>query len=183
MPSLRRQWDWLRDLLARGRARASQQIALTTGVRAGSRVDALRDALGQLGLRDAALIEGVADALQLPVEEFRAPVSATLMKVVADDLAQLLPLLVEHRSAGIAAIGRAWLQLPEIIYAIGSDQCERWLSDSQSVGALLHPRVGREGLAWLGPEALRRLRDRGAHPEVRIAARRWCDRLSVEMAP
>ncbi|MBK8236272.1 MAG: hypothetical protein IPK74_11990 [Deltaproteobacteria bacterium] len=71
--------DWLRDLLARGRARASQQrYALTTGGRVGSRVDALRDALGQLGLRDAALIDDVADALQLRVEGFRAPVPATL---------------------------------------------------------------------------------------------------------
>ncbi len=182
MPSLRRQWDWLRDLLARGRARASQQYALTTGGRVGSRVDALRDALGQLGLRDAALIDGVADALQLRVEEFRAPVPATLMKVVAEDLAQLLPLLVEHRSAGIAAIGRTWLQLPEIIYAIASDQCERWLCDSAAVGALLHARVRREGLAWLGPDALRRLVDRGAHAEVRGAARQWCDRLDMELA-
>lgn len=180
--TLRRQWDWLRELLLRGRGPARTPYELGTGARSrpATRVEALRDALGQLGLGDAALVEGVAEALRLPVARFREPIAATLLEVEADDLAVILPLLAEHRSKVIAAIGRTWLTLPETIYAIAADQGEQWLLDSGVVGDLLAPRVAGEGLAWLGPEALQRVAQRASSASARDAARGWVARLEVQ---
>ncbi|MBL8943704.1 MAG: hypothetical protein JNK45_11170 [Myxococcales bacterium] len=170
--SLRQRWDWLRDLLARGRA----QLALPDRG-SPTRRDALRDALERLGLDDRELVEGVATVLGLDVASLRHPGPQALAAAPADDLALVLPLLLEHHSPAIRAVGRAWFGVPEAIYTVASDQAERWLLDSIATGDLLADRVDREGLAWLGPESLRRLATTAASPLARHAAMRWCDRL------
>lgn len=170
--ALRQRWDWLRDLLARGRAQLSLPEKASR-----SRHDALRDALERLGLDDQALMEGVATVLGLSVAAFRSPGPAALGVAAGDDLALVLPLLLEHRSPAIRTVGRAWFAVPETIYTVASDQAERWLLDSAAIGDLLAPRLDREGLAWLGPEALRRLVSAAASPRAREAAAGWCDRL------
>lgn len=170
--SLRQRWDWLRDLVARQRT----QLALPERG-SPSRRDALRDALERLGLDDHDLLDGVATVLGLDVATLRAPGPQALAAVFADDLALVLPLLLEHRSPSIRAVGRAWFGVPEAIYTVPSDQAERWLLDSIAAGDLLAERVGAEGLAWLGPESLRRLATTAASPLARHAAQAWCERL------
>lgn len=173
---LRERWDWLRDLVARGRA----QLALPDrGSR--SRPDALRDALERLGLGDAALLEGVAAVLGLSATALSRPTTATLGATAADDLAVVLPLLVEHRSPAIRAIGLAWLAIPETIYAVASDQAERWLIDSAATAELLGPRITGEGLAWLGPQGLRRVAQHAASERARGAANEWLPRIAEEL--
>jgi hypothetical protein len=173
--SLRERWDWLRDLVARGRA----QLALPDrGSR--SRADALRDALDRLGLGDAALLEGVAAVLGLSPAALGRPTPAVLGATAGDDLAVVLPLLVEHRSPTIRLAGEAWLAMPETIYAVASDQAERWLIDSAATAELLGPRIAGEGLAWLGPQGLRRVAQHAACASARDAARAWLDRLPRE---
>jgi hypothetical protein len=172
--ALRQRWDWLRDLLARGRAQLSIPERSSR-----TRHEALRDALERLGLDDRSLLEGVATVLGLSVATFEAPGRAALATTVGDDLALVLPLLVEHRSSTIREIGRAWFAVPETIYAVASDQAERWLVESPTTAELLVGRIDREGLAWLGPEALRRLATSGATSRVRESASRWCERFEV----
>ncbi len=172
MGVLRQRWDWLRDLLARGR----MQLALPIrGSR--NRHEALRDALERLGIPDGELLEGVAAVLGVSTQTLAAPGPRALATAAGDDLAQVLPLLLEHRSEAMRRIARAWLGLPESIYSVAGDQAERWLTDSVAVGDLLAPRVDGEGLAWLGPRALQRLASAAASMHVRDAARAWCGRL------
>lgn len=171
--ALRERWDWLRDLLARGRAQLSIPERSSR-----SRHEALRDALERLGLDDLALVEGVATVLGLSVAAFRAPGPVAVRAAIPDDLALVLPLLVEHRSAAIRAVGQAWLAIPEVIYTVASDQAERWLVESATIGELLAPRLDREGLSWMGPEALRRLASGAASARARQVAGTWCARLS-----
>lgn len=174
MRALRQRWDWLRELLARGRAQLS--IPATSSR---TRHEALRDALERLGMDDRSLIEGVATVLGLSVATFAAPGRAALATTVGDDLALVLPLLLEHRSNAIRDVGRAWFAVPETIYAVASDQAERWLVESATTADHLAPRVDREGLAWLGPEALRRLASNAATQRVRDSAAQWCERFEV----
>jgi len=172
--ALRQRWDWLRELLARGRAQLSIPERSSR-----TRHEALRDALERLGIDDRSLIEGVATVLGLSVATFASPARAALATTVGDDLALVLPLLVEHGSPAIRAVGQAWFAVPETIYAVASDQAERWLVDSPTTADLLATRIDREGLAWLGPEALRRLVTSGATVRVREIASLWCERLEV----
>jgi hypothetical protein len=173
--ALRQRWDWLRELLARGRAQLSLPERSSR-----TRHEALRDALERLGLDDKSLMEGVATVLGLSVATFASPGRGALQTTMPDDLALVLPLLLEHRSAAIRAVGQAWFAVPDTIYAVASDQAERWLVDSATTADVLASRIDREGLAWLGPEALRRLTNSGATLRVREAAAAWCARLEVQ---
>lgn len=171
--ALRQRWDWLRELLARGRA----QLAIPERTSRGRR-EALRDAFERLGLDDRSLIEGVATVLGLSVATLTAPGPQALAATTADDLALVLPLLLEHRSPAIRNVAHAWFAMPEAIYAVASDQAERWLVDSAAVGDVLAPRLETEGLAWIGPEGLRRVAATAASPRAREAAGNWCMRLA-----
>jgi hypothetical protein len=47
------------------------------------------------------------------------------------------------------------------------------LSTSPALADRLAPRIDGEGLAWLGPDALRRLATHGCTADVRESAARW----------
>jgi hypothetical protein len=137
------------------------------------RRDALRDALARLGLAPDALIDGVAAALGIAPLELCTPTPATVGRVEGEDLAVLLPLLLEHPFDELRTIGARWLAEPAVLYHVPADAGERWILSSPSLAERLAPRLADEGLAWLGPDALHRVAIHGCTPEVREAASRW----------
>jgi len=161
----RGRWDWLRELVRRQRPGAPTGYA--------GRRDALRDALACLGLAPDALIDGVAAALGIAPIELCTPTSATLGRVEGDDLAVLLPLLCEHPFEELRTIGQRWVDEPAVVYHVPADAGEDWLERLPTLADRLAPRVVDEGLAWLGPDALRRLAVAGCTPAVREAAAQW----------
>ncbi len=166
----RGRWDWLRELVQRQRA----VHAAPPGTQpAGGRRDALRDALARLGLAPDALIDGVASALGIAPLELCTPTPATVGRVEGEDLAVLLPLLLEHPFDELRTIGARWLAEPAVLYHVPADASESWLATSPSLAERLASRLADEGLAWLGPEGLQRLAIHGCTPEVRDAAARW----------
>jgi hypothetical protein len=168
---VRSRWDWLRELVARHRGDPATSPRSTA---------ALHDAIARLGLADDAIVDGLAEALGLEVGQVSQPDEVALARAVPEDLALLLPPLCEHPSAQLRELARRWLALPTTIYAIPIDRAERWLADHRAIAEQLAPRVRGEGLAWLGPEALARLADTGATPEVRGAAAAWRERVQTE---
>lgn len=167
----RGRWDWLRELVQRERA---VHVA-RGGQPARGRRDALRDALARLGLAPDALIDGVAAALGIAPLELCTPTPATVGRVEGEDLATLLPLLLEHASDELRTIGARWLAEPAVLYHVPADASEQWLVGSTDIAERLAARLADEGLAWLGPDALRRLALHGCTPEVRDVATRWVD--------
>jgi hypothetical protein len=139
----------------------------------GGRRDALRDALSRLGLAPDALIDGVATALGIAPIELCTPAPATAGRVDGEDLAVLLPLLLDHPFEELRTIGARWLDEPAVLYHVPADVGESWLSTSSVLADRLAPRLADEGLAWLGPDALRRLTTHGCTDTVREAASRW----------
>jgi len=140
---------------------------------AGGRRDALRDALARLGLAPDALIDGVAAALGIAPIELCTPGPTTVGRVEGEDLAVLLPLLLEHPFEELRTIGARWLDEPAVMYHVPADAGESWLSTSPTLADRLAHRLTDEGLAWLGPDALRRLTTHGCTRSVRDAASRW----------
>jgi hypothetical protein len=175
-------WDWLRDLVARQLERGD------AGAGAGEQTDAsphpahagvasLRESLERLGLDPSALIEGIATILEVDQQQLREPTAATLRELEPELLAMLLPIWIEHESDELRGIGKRWLALPATPYELDVALLERWAGGEGSLAAALAPRLEREGLALLGPEALTRLARTAREPRTKSIAGRWRDRL------
>jgi hypothetical protein len=107
----------------------------------GGRRDALRDALARLGLAPDALIDGVASALGIAPIELCTPGPATVGRVDGEDLAVLLPLLLEHPFDELRTIGARWIDEPAVLYHVPADVGESWLSTSRVLSDRLAPRL------------------------------------------
>lgn len=166
----RGRWDWLYDLVNRRLQRGSTEPDDE------SPRDALRDALGRLGLRPQEVIEGVASVLGLSVVALREPNAQTIRDAEPDQLAVLLPFLLHHESPEIREVGERWLCSPTLVYQLPKATLTQWLENDRKVSTLVAPRLHEEGLALLGPDQLSRLTRTGT-PAVRNAALAWVRRL------
>lgn len=169
----RGRWDWLYDLVHRRLHRAESEPAAVTAAPG----DALRDALGRLGLSPDAVTEGVASVLGLSPHAFAEPDPRTVRRTDPEQLAVLLPFLVHHDQAEIRDIGERWLRQPTVAYQLAPHVLVQWLETDPDIARVLGPRLREEGLAMLGPDRVVRL-SRTGQPPVREAARAWAHRLS-----
>ncbi|KIG16770.1 hypothetical protein DB30_04114 [Enhygromyxa salina] len=175
-------WDWLRDLVTRQLERreasdgdGEQHDEPAHQAHAG--VASLRESLDRLGLEPSALIEGIASILELDERALREPTAATLRELEPELLEMLLPVWIEHESEQLRAIGKRWLALPATPYEIDVAVLERWAGGAGVLAASLAPRLEREGLSMLGPEALSRLARTAKDPRAKSVATRWRERL------
>ena len=176
--SVRGRWDWLYELVDRqlhGRSQGETEPPPPSedGTAA---PDALRDALGRLGLSTDAVIEGVASVLGLTPHQLMEPGLSVVRRSDPEQLSVLLPFLLHHDNLQIRAIGERWLRCRSVAYQLPPAQLLSWLESDRRIGDLLEPRLRAEGLAMLGPDALMRLSRTGL-PRVREAARIWSHRL------
>jgi hypothetical protein len=169
----RGRWDWLYDLVHRRLHRAESEPAAV----AAAPGDALRDALGRLGLSPDAVTEGVASVLGLSPHAFAEPDPRTVRRTDPEQLAVLLPFLVHHDHEEIRDIGERWLRQPTVAYQLAPHVLVQWLETDPDIARVLGPRLREEGLAMLGPDRVVRL-SRTGQPSVREAARAWAQRLS-----
>jgi hypothetical protein len=176
-------WDWLRELVDRQLSRGASS-AEGSDARAGrSAIDlnggaaSLREAIERLGLAPEAVLEGIAAILNLRPEQLREPSDETLRALEPELLAMLLPVWLEHEAEPLREVGRRWLALPNALYELDLILVERWASAAGPLADAIAPRLEREGLALLGPEALSRLAHTAKHPGIRARTETWRERL------
>lgn len=174
-------WDWLRDLVARQLERrdthAEGEQADASPHQAHAAVASLRESLDRLGLEPGALIEGIATILELDQQQLREPTAASLRELEPELLEMLLPVWIEHESEQLREVGKRWLALPATPYELDVALLERWAGGEGPLATALAPRLEREGLALLGPEALIRLAHTAKDPRSKIITTRWRERL------
>lgn len=174
-------WDWLRDLVHRqlNRPATDENQAPATSPEQDSQhaSTTLRESLERLGLEPHAVIEGLSTILEIDPEKLREPTPALLATLEPELLALLLPVFVEHDSESLREVGRRWLALRATPYELDAAVLERWAGDEGELALALAPRLEREALALLGPEALARLSHTAAQPRVKAIAGRWHARL------
>jgi hypothetical protein len=175
--ALRGPWDWLRDLIHRG---LSGDAERSEPAEPGAH-QALRDALSRLGLHKNELVEGIADVLGLHAVRFENPDPGTVAGVDREHLEVLLPLLIEHADPALRDIGERWLANPTTVFELRRDIVLRWLERDGEASRVLAPRLAREGLALLGPDALARLAVTSESQRVRDNARVWVRRLGASL--
>jgi hypothetical protein len=158
-------WDWLAELAQRSSEGGPEHAT------------ALREAVLGLGLSGARLMEGIASALGLQADDLTRPGSIDGQHLADGRAAALLPLLCEHGDSVARQAGARWLATPRLPYEIDRERLEAWLAEDGPVADALAPRLAEEGLALLGPRALRRLHRESHSPAVRRATARWEDRL------
>lgn len=141
-----------------------------------TRTEALRHALIGLGFSRAQLLRGLAGQLGVSKHELERPDAAAVANCRRDRVGTAIPILLEHPDRRLAAAGRRWLTATGMLYEIDPSQVERWLTDDTDIARLLAPSIAREGLALLGPTALRRLAT-SAPPATRALAADWVRRL------
>jgi hypothetical protein len=174
-------WDWLRDLVNRQLHRASADDAGELGARpehdSQQAAGNLRESLARLGLEPSSVIEGLSTILEIEQDKLREPTLEVLAAIEPEMLAVLLPVFVEHDSESLREVGRRWLSLGATPYEIDAAVLERWAGGEGALALALAPRLEREGLALLGPEALARLSHGAAQARVKGIAARWHARL------
>jgi hypothetical protein len=183
-------WDWLRDLVHRqlhrshadhagpaGHADNSDSAAAKPQHDSQQAASNLRDSLARLGLEPHAVIEGLSTILEIDQDKLREPTSDLLATLEPELLALLLPVFIEHDAEALREVGQRWLALSATPYEIEATVLERWVAGEGALALALAPRLEREGLALLGPEALARLSHTAAHARVKNIAARWHDRL------
>jgi hypothetical protein len=179
-------WDWLRDLVNRQLHRggvdgdASQPADNATQKPEHDSQQAasnLRESLAQLGLEPHTVIEGLSTILEIEQDKLREPTTEVLGAIEPELLALLLPVFIEHDAEALREVGRRWLALAATPYEIEAAVLERWVGGEGALALALAPRLEREGLALLGPEALARLSHTAAQPRVKSIAARWHARL------
>lgn len=141
-----------------------------------ARTQALRHALIGLGFSQHQLLRGLASQLGVTTEGLERPDPAALAACRRDRVGTVIPILLEHPDARLVAVGRRWLTAAGMLYEIDPSHVERWLTDDGDIARLLAPSIAREGLALLGPTALRRLAT-SAPPATRALAADWVRRL------
>lgn len=172
--ALRGPWDWLRELVERGITGDASAAA-----DAPDHHGALRDALTRLGLGKDELIEGVAEVLEIHPVRFENPDPETIAGVDREQLATLLPYLLEHSDAAVRDIGSRWLDSPTTVFELPQQVVVGWLLEDGVAARRLAPRLRREGLALLGPDGLSRLARDAANPRVKDGARAWIQRMGA----
>jgi hypothetical protein len=177
-------WDWLRDLVNRQLHRPApdsaddaEEVAARGEHDPQQAASNLRDSLARLGLQPHAVIEGLSTILEIEQDKLREPTLEVLAAIEPELLALLLPVFVEHESEALREVGRRWLALGATPYEIDVAVLERWAGGEGALALALAPRLEREGLALLGPEALARLSHVAAQPRVKGIAARWHARL------
>lgn len=179
-------WDWLRELVHRQLNKPAVGQPDTDGGNERPPVEPLdphgaaasvREALERLGLEPQVVLEGIATILEIELEKLRDPTPETLRALEPELLAMLLPVWVEHESEQLREVGRRWLALRATLYEIDVAVLERWASGEGRLAEAIAPRLEREGLALLGPEALARLGHKAGNPRIKAIAERWRDRL------
>ncbi len=173
-------WDWLRDLVNRQLQRRpgdETTDAAATPEQDAGQVASLRESLARLGLEPHAVIEGLSTILEIEPDKLREPTPELLATIEPELLALLLPVFVEHDSESLREVGRRWLALRATLYELDVAVLERWAGGEGELALALAPRLEREGLALLGPEALARLSHTAAQPRVKAIAGRWHARL------
>lgn len=177
-------WDWLRDLVHRQLHRGGGHPAADAGEAAAKpehdsqqAASNLRDSLARLGLEPHAVIEGLSTILEIEQDKLCEPTPDLLAAIEPELLALLLPVFIEHDAESLREVGRRWLALAATPYEIEAAVLERWVGGEGALALALAPRLEREGLALLGPEALARLSHTAAQPRVKSIAARWHARL------
>lgn len=178
-------WDWLRDLvnhqLHRGETHPasddSDDVAAKPEHDSQQAASNLRDSLARLGLEPHAVIEGLSTILEIEQDKLREPTPELLAAIEPELLALLLPVFIEHDAEALREVGRRWLALAATPYEIEAAVLERWVGGEGALALALAPRLEREGLALLGPEALARLSHTAVQPRVKSIAARWHARL------
>jgi hypothetical protein len=155
----RQEWAWLGALLDTS-----------------SQPSALRHALRELGFSRRVLLGGLASQLDLSAEAFWRAKPESFLRCQKGRLGTLVPELIQHPDAQLAELGQRWLANPDVVYEIDPRIVEAWLSRDTELARALEPMLEREGLALLGPQALRRLA-REAPPSTRLLAAEWVARL------
>lgn len=173
--SARGRWDWLYGLIHRRLAKPPEP---ETQLPPPSPTDALRNTLGRAGLSPDAVTESLAGVLGLSPHEFADPTPATVRKTSPEQLEILLPFLLGHTRAELRNLGERWLLCPPVLYQLPPNIVMTWLETDEKIARLTAPRLGPEGLALLGPEALMRLAHTGCESS-RSKARHWANRLSA----
>lgn len=179
-------WDWLRELVQRQLERPSGEREISpsddarreSDVRDAGHTTELGEALAQLGLEPERIMEGLAEILELEEAELRDPSPATLQALEPELLALLLPVWLEHDSDSLQAIGRRWLALPATPYELELVTLERWVGAPGAIARALAPRLEREALALLGPEAIGRLSHTASEARIKDITTRWRTRLA-----
>jgi len=170
----RARWQWLSDLVAH----AEQHSATLPPQDRGQVRPALADALSRLGYSDDGLEHGLAVVLNTTRQALLRPEPGTVGRLDPGKLATVLWALLEQPNPRLRALAETWLQCPAVAYQLPAATLEQWLSLDTRACALLRGRLPREGLAWLGPDPLRRLAASAAHPDTRQAATQWLARFA-----
>lgn len=159
-PEEARAWAWLGALLDSPRRPA-----------------ALRHALTRLGYSRAQLLRGLASQLGVPPQRLQRPDAHAVAHCRRDRVGASIPVLLGHPDPRLAQVGRRWLAASGIVYEVDPAQVERWLIDDDEIGRMLAPSLAREGLALLGPIALRRVAQT-APEATRALAADWIARIT-----
>lgn len=170
-------WDWLRELVHRQLHKSSEHAPTREPIDPHGAAASLREAVERLGLEPEAVLEGIATILELEPNQLAEPNEATLRALEPELLAMLLPVWLEHESEQLRAVGQRWLALHSTLYEIDVAVLERWMSGAGRLVDAVAPRLEREGLALLGPEALGRLAHKAVDAKVKATAEAWRDRL------
>ena len=123
------------------------------------------------------MLEGLSTILEVEEHSLREPTLEFVAKLEPELLAMLLPLWVEHEARELREIGQRWLALPTTPYELDAAVLERWAAGDTRMASALAPRLEREALALLGPEAIGRLAHTASNPSVKLIASRWHARL------
>jgi hypothetical protein len=137
---------------------------------------ALTDALEQIGLSPADLIEAVAAALQVAPATLLDPRDDAIATAHPQRLAMLLPRLMCHSHPDIAQLGARWLACEPTLYHVPRSALAAWLQFEPRLASAVAPRLEREGLALLGTRGANRL-VHTAQPDARAALTQACSRI------
>ena len=105
------------------------------------------------------------------------PAAGTIDAAALEGVDAVVNLSGANLAEAMRDVGRRWLALRATPYEIDATVLERWVAGEGALALALAPRLEREGLALLGPEALARLSHTAAHPRVKAIAGRWHARL------
>jgi hypothetical protein len=143
-------WTWLGRLLDRP-----------------DRPAAIEHAICRLGFSTGELLDGLSDQLALARRELENADPAGLARCRRWRLGATVPAMLRHRDPRLSGLAHRILVRGRTVYELEPESLERLLVEHAEIAEQLAPRLAREGLALLGPSALRRL---ASAAPARIAA-------------